>query len=111
MGKIFRFAWVENQNYILIFMKNNVPEKYFFEKSETIVKHSNNLIDLIENEDVLTINLSEEFVEGEDRDLKIIVGKQHFHTNDIKRDLENGLYKILEVLTHEQYEDNCYKVN
>ena len=44
-GKIFRFAWVENEDYILIIKKSEYGyldyDKYYFKKDEEIVKHSN----------------------------------------------------------------------
>lgn len=74
-------------------MKENVLyNNEMFKK--LIVKHSKQLIDLIENKDVLKVRIDKEIMLfGMDED-----------TSDIK-------YKeLLEILTHEQFEANCYKV-
>ena len=73
-----------------------------------ITKHSFNLIDLIENNDIVLIKgKGTQFVnlgivrKREDQrsgKLNILVNGQN--TNE---------FEILEVLTHEQYEANCYK--
>ena len=70
-----------------------------------IVKHSKQLIDLIENKDVLKVRI----------DKTIMVFEMDEDTSDIKykeliENIENGEYELLEILTHEQFEANCYKV-
>ena len=70
-----------------------------------IVKHSKQLIDLIENKDVLKVRI----------DKTIMVFGMDEDTSDIKykeliENIENGEYELLEILTHEQFEANCYKV-
>lgn len=70
-----------------------------------IVKHSKQLIDLIENKDVLKVRI----------DKTIMVFGMDEDTSDIKykeliENIENGEYELLEILTHEQFETNCYKV-
>lgn len=70
-----------------------------------IVKHSKNLIDLIENKDVLKVRI----------DKTIMFFGIDEYTSDIKykeliENIENGEYELLEILTHEQFEANCYKV-
>ena len=72
---------------------------------EDIVKHSKQLIDLIENKDVLKVRI----------DKTIMVFGMDEDTSDIKykeliENIENGEYELLEILTHEQFEANCYKV-
>lgn len=74
-----------------------------------IVKHSKQLIDLIEIGDILKIKISEEWVEKQDT-IKFIVVGQTYTITEIKECLENGLFKIIQVLTKEQFEANCYKV-
>ena len=76
---------------------------------ENIVKHSKQLIDLIEIGDILKIKISEEWVEKQDT-IKFIVVGQTYTITEIKECLENGLFKIIQVLTKEQFEANCYKV-
>ena len=70
-----------------------------------IVKHSKHLTDLIENKDVLKVRI----------DKTIMVFGMDEDTSDIKykeliENIENGEYELLEILTHEQFEANCYKV-
>ncbi len=55
LGNIFIFAWLENADGIkyedkVILIKNNkvINEFYYFKGNEKIVKHSKNIIDLIE---------------------------------------------------------------
>lgn len=70
-----------------------------------IVKHSKQLIDLIENKDVLKVRIDKTImVFGIDEDTSDIKYKE------LIEDIENGEYELLEILTHEQFEANCYKV-
>lgn len=82
---------------------------YIFIAEKDIKKHSPNIIDLIEVKDVIrykihnisTTLVTKGYIEGviEIRDEGMIQG--------IKEDKD---YEILEILTHELYEANCYKV-
>ena len=111
-GKIFIFAWLENSdgkrytNKILLGNGKIFENKfYYFDDGEEIVKHSKNLIDLIENKDVLKVRI----------DKTIMILRIDEDTSDIKykeliENIENGEYELLEILTHEQFEANCYKV-
>lgn len=83
-----------------------IPTEYI---EEYIVKHRKQLIDLVEFGDILKIKISEEWVEKQDT-IKFIVVGQTYTITEIKRCLENGLFKIIQILTHEQFEANCYKV-
>lgn len=72
---------------------------------EDIVKHSKQLIDLIENKDVLKVRIDKTI---------IFLGIDEC-TSDVKykeliESIKNGEYELLEILTHEQFEANCYKV-
>lgn len=72
---------------------------------ESIVKHSKQLIDLIENKDVLKVRIDKEIMLfGMDEDTSDIKYKE------LIENIENGEYELLEILTHEQFEANCYKV-
>lgn len=78
-------------------------QKWFGTKN--IVKHSKQLIDLIENKDVLKVRIDKTImVFGIDEDTSDIKYKE------LIEDIENGEYGLLEILTHEQFEANCYKV-
>lgn len=72
---------------------------------EDIVKHSKQLIDLVENKDVLKVR----------SDKTILFLGIDECTSDIKykeliESIKNGEIELLEILTHEQFEANCYKV-
>lgn len=45
-GKIFKFAWVENESYVFLFDREPF-ERYYLRDGETIIKESENIIDLI----------------------------------------------------------------
>nr|DAN12009.1 MAG TPA: hypothetical protein [Caudoviricetes sp.] len=85
-------------------MKENVLyNNEMFKK--LIVKHSKQLIDLIENKDVLKVRIDKEIMLfGMDEDTSDIKYKELIEY------IENGEYELLEILTHEQFEANCYKV-
>ena len=73
--------------------------------SAAVENFSDNIIDLIENKDVLKVRI----------DKTIMVFGMDEDTSDIKykeliENIENGEYELLEILTHEQFEANCYKV-
>ena len=72
---------------------------------EDIVKHSKQPIDLIENKDVLKVRIDKTIM---------FLGIDEC-TSDIKykeliESIKNGEYELLEILTHEQFVANCYKV-
>ena len=72
---------------------------------ENIVKHSKQLIDLIENKDILKVRI----------DKTIMFFGIDESTSDIKykeiiESIENGECELLEILTHQQFKANCYKV-
>lgn len=75
-----------------------------------IAKHSKQLIDLIEDKYIVEIELSEEFVEKEDRKKLIQIG--NIYTKEtLQKDIDNGIItRILTILSYEQYMANCYKV-
>ena len=70
-----------------------------------MVKHSKQLIDLIENKDILKVKINKE---------TIFLGIDE-NTSDIKyeeliKNIKNRDYELLEILTHQQFKANCYKV-
>ena len=75
-----------------------------------IVKHSKQLIDLIEDKYIVEIELSEEFVEKEDKKKLIQIG--NIYTKEtLQKDIDNGIItRVLTILSYEQYMANCYKV-
>ena len=90
-------------------MKENVLyNNEMFKK--LIVKHSKQLIDLIENKDIVEIELSEEFVEKKDKKKLIQIGDV-YTKETLQRDIDNGIItRILTILSYNQYMANCYKV-
>lgn len=115
-GKIFIFAWLENSdgkrytNKVLLGNGKIFENKfYYFDDGEEIVKHSKNLKDLIEVKDVIKYRIdnisttleTKGYLEG------IVDISDEEMLQKIKSDKN---YHILEILTKEQFEANCYKV-
>lgn len=87
---------------------NMIKEEYI--NKPYIVKYSKNIIDLIEVGDIAEIELSEEFVEKEDKKVLTQIGEV-YTKETLQRDIDNGIItKILTILTKEQYKQNCYTV-
>ena len=83
---------------------------YGFTWEEEIVKHSKQLIDLIEDKDIVEIELSEEFVERKDKKKLIQIG-DIYTKETLQKDIDNGIItRILTILSYNQYMANCYKV-
>lgn len=77
------------------------------EKNEHLLlgKVSENVIDLIENKDILKVRIDKTIMAfGIDEDTSDIKYKE------LIENIENGEYELLEILTHEQFKANCYKV-
>lgn len=75
-----------------------------------IVKHSKQLIDLIEDKDIVEIELSEEFVERKDKKKLIQIG-DIYTKETLQKDIDNGIItRIITILSYNQYMANCYKV-
>lgn len=107
-GKIFIFAWLENSdekrytNKVLLGNGKIFENKfYYFDDGEEIVKHSKNIIDLIEVGDIVHTR----DVLNED----IIYIWTEEYLKALKEDLKNGI-ELVDILTKEQYESNCYTV-
>ena len=78
-------------------------QKWFDTKK--IVNHSKQLIDLIENKDILKVRIDKTIMFfGIDESTSDIKYKE------IMESIENGECELLEILTHQQFEANCYKV-
>lgn len=110
-GKMIKFAWLESlegkryENKVLLInedMLNN--DFYYFHKGEKIVKHSKQLIDLIEIGDI--VNGMEVLDIHKPRDLwePIEIRVDSRYTNFILAE------DIKTILTKEQFDANCYKV-
>lgn len=70
-----------------------------------IVKHSKQLIDLIENKDILKVRIDKTIMF-----FGIDEGTSDIKYKEIIKSIENGECELLEILTHQQFESNCYKV-
>lgn len=79
--------------------------KYYEE--ENIVKHSKQLMGLIENRDILKVKTIDKdiFFLGIDEETSDIAKYE-----EIIQMIKNGEYELLGILTHEQFEANCFKV-
>lgn len=95
------YSKFENLHYIYA---NNYKELY--EKiNKYIVKHSFNIIDLIEEGDIVNESLivyRGKVASGKE---KLLVG------NHIINGMSLKVTNIKSILAHEQYERNCYKIN
>lgn len=81
--------------------QGNVKVKRQYLSTKTIAKHSKNIIDLIKVGDIVHIKdvLHQDIVHIWSED----------YLKALKEDLNNGI-KVVEILTHEQFEQNCYTV-
>lgn len=122
VGEYVRLARCQGINKIIdidedgfLILDDNIADEYGDEccqispqdADEEILKHSFNIKELIENKDILKVKTKENAI--------LMIGFDE-NTIDIKykeiiEEIENGKYELLEILTHEQYERNCYRIN
>ena len=110
-GKIIKFAWYEKEKGILNDkavilvdkMRTTTDCFYYFEKGECIVKHSKNIIDLIEVGDYVNGEKIEQITTNSGY-------KKYYTTGFGVYDEYDNESVIHSILTKEQYEANCYKV-
>lgn len=107
-GKIFIFAWLENSdekrytNKVLLGNGKIFENKfYYFDDGEEIVKHSKNIIDLVEVGDY--VNGYKVIAKSDDEYIEIL-------TDDIEQGELLTQEDIETILTKEQYMKNCYKI-
>ena len=85
--------------------EKHISCKYNYYNEKDIVKHSKQLIDLIENKDILKVRIDKTImffgIDESTSDTKY---------KEIIKSIENGECELLEILTHQQFEANCYKV-
>lgn len=79
----------------------NIIDEIYINKPY-ITKYSKNKIDLIEVGDIVHIK------DVLHEDITYIWSEDYLKA--LKEDLSNGI-KLVEILTHEQFEQNCYKLN
>ena len=91
----------------VVYLIDKCPRMYITETE--FIKHSKNIIDLLEVGDIVEIELSEEFVEKENKKVLTQIGGV-YTKETLQKDIDNGIItKILTILTKEQYMQNCYK--
>lgn len=107
-GKIFIFAWLENSdgkrytNKVLLGNGKIFENKfYYFDDGEEIVKHSKNIIDLVEVGDIVHIK------DVLHEDITYIWSEDYLKA--LKEDIQNGI-KLVSILTKEQMQSIEYKV-
>lgn len=114
-GEIIKFAWLEDsegktiKNKVILINRNKVSNDfYYFHGEENIVKHSKQPIDLIEVKDLVCFkNKLQNSLENEEMIIHIF---DNDTLEEVKQAIEKGEIELLEILTHEQFEANCYKV-
>lgn len=92
-----------------VYVKMNLDLPILCSKDD-ISKHSKDILDVIENNDLVELEISEEFVE---KDNNVIITKIcDVYTKEIlQRDIDNGIIsKVRRVLTHQQFNISAYKV-
>ena len=107
IGKVIRYDEGEEKYY---------TDNYKMLDVSAVYKHSKNIIDLVEEDDILLVkdtlydNLYKTAVfKAFDNDLCI----NNFEVSEIiplKEYIENNQIEVLEILTHEQFEQNSYKL-
>lgn len=94
IGKVIKI----NQDTIYVKMNFELP---FAFKLENIAKHSKNLIDLIELYDYVNGMIVFDIINYDNGEKELKLSSGYLMSED----------EIQDILTHEQYEQNCYKIN
>ncbi len=116
LGKIIKFAWLETsegekcKNKVIL-IKNNkvVNEFYYFSKNEYIVKHSKDITDLIEVGDIIEWEYKELSYYGINEVINRfgIIGVYGIEYDNV---ISLKHITIKRILTHEQFENNGYRL-
>jgi len=86
--------------------EKHISCKYNYYNEKDIVKHSKQLIDLIEIGDILELR---EYVDYFKKSEKIGISDMDMLSN-IKQAIRDKKIEVLSILTKKQYMANCYKV-
>lgn len=96
----------------VIYKVNSLNDLYFIEDKfyNRIVKHSKNIKDLVQAEDVIVYT-----IKGLEHSTYIDIVKEHTDARTLKSKLRVRIYSleqlnIKQILTKEQFENNSYKV-
>lgn len=110
-GKIFIFAWLETSdgkrytNKVLLGNGKIFENKfYYFDDGEEIVKHSKNIIDLVDVGDILKIKSDNEIT---------TIGFDDDYTGfyeELKDHIKRGEMELISIVTKEQFSQMEYKV-
>lgn len=99
-GYILKNTALEHE-YIIEQLERNNDE--YIKEFGKIVKHSKDIIDLIEVEDIVKVL---------DIDLiRILKLDNQEEVETFREELQEENYKLLSILTHERYEQNCYEID
>lgn len=100
-GKIYQYIRDLDELYF-------VGKDYFEPYLEDIVNHSKQLMELIEVKDLVCFkNKLQNSLENEEMIIHIF---DNDTLEEVKQAIEKGEIELLEILTHEQFEQNSYKV-
>ena len=119
LGKIIKFAWLEDEkgkkykNKVILvdlMLKETYPY-YYFKKGEYIVKHSPNLKDLIQKDDFVNGDrvVAIDYTEDENGNYVDVLGIMEID-DDYAYPIELRVINIQEVVTKEMMESISYKV-
>lgn len=88
--------------------EKHISCKYNYYNEKDIVNHSKQLIDLIKVKDLVCFkNKLQNSLENEEMIIHIF---DNDTLEEVKQAIEKGEIKLLEILTHEQFEQSSYKV-
>lgn len=88
--------------------EKHISCKYNYYNEKEIVKHSKQLIDLIEVKDLVCFkNKLQNSLENEEMIIHIF---DNDTLEEVKQAIERGEIELLEILTKKQFEQNSYKV-
>lgn len=110
-GKISKIKWITAQKWEGL--ENTVEASFMLENNESFeyprdnFKASNYIIDLIEEGDYVNGQLVYYDEESECLGQNFVDADSNYYFESITK---GGDYKIKTILTKEQYENNCYKV-
>lgn len=107
-GKITKIVGIDEFIDSTTFYETEDNPGYMDLCNKNIVKHSKQLIDLIEVKDLVCFkNKLQNSLENEEMIIHIF---DNDTLEEVKQAIEKGEIELLEILTHEQFEKNSYKV-
>ena len=104
IGKLIRIERDDIDTSLKWYVFNDGKNERYVNKPY-ITNYSKNIIDLIEAGDILKIHFPVR------NTIRKIYVDEYFENSMILNGIINGNVILKSILTHEQYEQNCYKVN